>query len=187
MDRQLVYWLVGHHTRQIVWLPWVANGVVGTIQFLCLLTLIYLAYRWLCDFISPVCYQLFYAVLAIYFAVALKDSLKLVFGRFWADSFVCQNPSLLQNHQYGFNWMRGGVLYQSFPSGHSAVITAFAVVAGVIVPRLRIVWWLIALAVMGAQIALYYHFVSDVIAGATLGYIVATAIMGLSANRAQTL
>lgn len=101
--------------------------------------------------------------------IFLKDFLKFIFARYWAETFVCNNPSLLKNQVYGFNWFKLDVAYTSFPSGHTTVIAAFATSMWFSFPKLRLLWLMLPLLVMFGQISMYYHFVSDVIAGAMLG------------------
>lgn len=59
----------------------------------------------------------------------------------------------------------------SFPSGHAAVVFAFATVASCITRKRFIFGGLFALAILVSisRVALNYHFVSDVVAGAVIG------------------
>ncbi len=111
---------------------------------------------------------------------AMKSVFKFIFGRYWPMTFVNDNPSLIEDGAYGFNYFHLGSAYQSFPSGHTAVIFTGATVVWLLYPRLR---WLsviaCALVVIGL-IANYYHFVSDIIAGAFLGIIVAVSLVKFS-------
>ncbi|MCL9783064.1 phosphatase PAP2 family protein [Vibrio sp. S4M6] len=98
-----------------------------------------------------------------------KNILKFVFGRYWPATWKDANPSWLDNHEYGFHPFHTGVWYQSFPSGHATAILASMTVIGLFYPKLRsIALFLVAITLVG-QLAMYYHFVSDLIAGAYLG------------------
>jgi len=66
----------------------------------------------------------------------------------------------------------------SFPSGHAARAFLIAVIASVFVPAwLVIVFWIWAPLVSLARVSMGVHYVSDVVAGAVVGVIV--AIIGL--------
>jgi membrane-associated phospholipid phosphatase len=102
----------------------------------------------------------------------LKDIFKVIFGRYWPATFVCNNPSLVSNHVYGFQWFKSGSAYASFPSGHTTFIFSFSISMWFLFPKLRWLWFLLAFLVVVGQIGMYYHFLSDVIAGALLGSLV---------------
>ena len=61
----------------------------------------------------------------------------------------------------------------SFPSGHSATVFAMAVALGFMLPRLRLPLLLLATGIAVSRILALQHFVSDVLAGATLGILTA--------------
>lgn len=103
----------------------------------------------------------------------MKDGLKFIFGRYWPDTFMCNNPSLIEHHRHGFQWFHGGATSLSFPSGHAALMFAFATSMTLMFPRFRLLWFFMAILVSLCQIGLYYHYLSDVMAGALLGYAVA--------------
>jgi undecaprenyl-diphosphatase len=69
----------------------------------------------------------------------------------------------------------------SFPSGHATVSFACATVLALAVPRLR--WPLFALAALVAFSRVYVgvHYPGDVLAGAVLGVVIATALRRLAA------
>lgn len=66
----------------------------------------------------------------------------------------------------------------SFPSGHSASATAFAVAVGDVVPELRPVLRVAALVVSFSRVYTGVHYPSDVLVGATVG-----ALVGRLASR----
>lgn len=106
---------------------------------------------------------------SIAIGILLKDIFKIIFGRYWANSFICNNPSFLENGVYGFNWFTNGPAYTSFPSGHATLIFAFAVSMWILYPKFRWIWVILPVCVVVGQVGMYFHFLSDVIAGGLLG------------------
>lgn len=105
----------------------------------------------------------------------LKTVLKIVFARYWPMTWIHNNPSLIHNGIYGFKWFHMGPAYGAFPSGHAAVMTAGMVALSLSYPKwswlFGLLWFLVAIGLVGMN----YHFVGDVIGGATLGGAVAWA------------
>ena len=102
-------------------------------------------------------------------AESVKDELKYIFGRTWPETWVNNNPSLIGNGTFGFNFFHGGAGYASFPSGHTTIVCAVVSVLWFAYPRLRPLWALAVLAVVVGLIGADYHFVSDIVAGGFLG------------------
>lgn len=102
----------------------------------------------------------------------VKDLLKYVFGRTWPETW-CHNPSLIHDGVYGFHFFTKSVAYSAFPSGHAATLFAGLSMLWLLLPRFRWLYTIIGLlALIGIQ-AMNYHFVSDIIGGALLGYLIA--------------
>jgi membrane-associated phospholipid phosphatase len=108
---------------------------------------------------------------AILIAWALKEELKWAFGRTWPETWIraSPNPSYFGDGTYGFFPFHGGQGYASFPSGHTAAITAFAGAVWVLSPKFRCVGVALTLAVAIGLLGADYHWLSDIIAGAILG------------------
>ena len=102
-------------------------------------------------------------------AEAIKDQLKLAFGRTWPDSWAPQITSLIRDHAYGFHFFHGGHSYESFPSGHAAVATAVISILWTAYPRARIAYAICILAADLGLVLLNVHFLSDVLAGTFVG------------------
>lgn len=108
-------------------------------------------------------------------SIFIKDALKAPFGRYWPSTWVNNNPSLIHDHAYGFHWFHKGVIYQSFPSGHTTVAVAFMVSLWLTLPD-RLCRWLgvfVAVAVVTGLLADNYHFIGDCLAGGWVGALVA--------------
>jgi membrane-associated phospholipid phosphatase len=102
-----------------------------------------------------------------------KDILKFLAGRYWPDTWIDDNPSLLRDGAYGFHPFHEGVIYGDFPSGHLARTLAILSVFWIAYPN-RACRSLCALGVVAEAVGIVgmnYHFVSDVIAGSVVGSI----------------
>jgi membrane-associated phospholipid phosphatase len=96
----------------------------------------------------------------------LKSIMQFVFGgittRFWLANPVGRE----------FQWFHGVNHYTGFPSGHTAVFTVILLDLWKYYPRYRAAYggflFLLALALISTG----YHFFSDILAGAYLGYII---------------
>jgi undecaprenyl-diphosphatase len=73
----------------------------------------------------------------------------------------------------------------AFPSGHTATAFACATVLAWASPRLRIPAFLLAAAIGCSRIYVGVHWPLDVLGGAVLGVLVATALLKLVASRRQ--
>lgn len=127
-------------------------------------------------------WTLFVAAIALMVADEFRESLSVVFGRYWPETWRDNNPSLIANDAYGFHWFQSGSAYGSFPSGHMARTAGAVAVFWVALPQLaiRIVGIIAILAMAISLIGMNYHFVSDVVAGSFLGAIVGVyaAVLG---------
>ncbi|HUI44693.1 MAG TPA: phosphatase PAP2 family protein [Nitrospirota bacterium] len=99
-------------------------------------------------------------------AFLIKSILKFVFGgittRFWLASPVARE----------FHWFHGVDYYSGFPSGHMAVFTAIFLDLRKYYPRCRPVCGGLIFLMALALILTNYHFISDLVAGAYLGYVI---------------
>ncbi|WP_263081098.1 phosphatase PAP2 family protein [Endozoicomonas sp. Mp262] len=108
-------------------------------------------------------------LIALSFAWAARLFTKLAFGRTWPDTWIDNNPSWLQNGIEGFFPFTGGKAYSAFPSGHALVTFALATVFWHTAPKYRWLWSLSCLSLMAGMLGQYYHYLGDLLAGATLG------------------
>lgn len=116
------------------------------------------------------------AISAILALLTNNTLLKPIFGRTSIDEFLYW-PS-----HYGFYFFRGG-WKTNFPSGHMALVVAAVTVGWHEFPRLR---WIFAAAVAVAAFLLLlgeWHFVSDLVAGALWGNLVALVVVAWSERR----
>jgi membrane-associated phospholipid phosphatase len=102
-------------------------------------------------------------------ALAVNHEMKIVFGRTWPESWLGDNPSWIRDGVFEFSPFHGGQGWDSFPSGHTSVITTAATLLWLIWPELRILWAAMVAMVVTGLIGGNYHFVSDIIGGLYLG------------------
>lgn len=112
------------------------------------------------------------AGISVVLADQFRESMAYLFGRYWPETWIDNNPSLIQNDAYGFHPFHSGRQYGSFPSGHTARTVAAAAVFWIAYPKWRFMCILASLAVVVGLIGMNYHFVGDVIAGGFIGGIV---------------
>lgn len=98
----------------------------------------------------------------------LVNLLKVLIGR-------ARPHRWLQKGEWGFDPFTVDYDYSSMPSGHSSTIFGLAVALSIVFPRWRALWFTIALVVGFSRIVVEAHYLSDVIAGATLGSLIALA------------
>lgn len=87
--------------------------------------------------------------------------LKVILGRARPELF-------LFDQLFGFYWFKFSGAYWSFPSGHTITSVSLAFGLSVLFPRYRYAFFAVALMVCFSRIALYYHYLSDVLASAYL-------------------
>ena len=111
----------------------------------------------------------------------INNQLKYAFGRTWPETWIQNNPSLIQSGVFGFNPFHGGPGFASFPSGHVAAVRAVITVLWWSYPNLRPIYAACVAAVAVGLIGANYHFLSDTFAGIfvgiSVGYIT-TKILG---------
>jgi membrane-associated phospholipid phosphatase len=95
-------------------------------------------------------------------AAAAKDELKFVFGRPWPSTWLMWGT-------YGFHPFSNSAFFGSFPSGHTAYISAPLCVLWALAPRWRVPCGGVIALVMLGLVGANYHFVGDVLAGLLTG------------------
>jgi membrane-associated phospholipid phosphatase len=123
---------------------------------------------------------------AVLIAAAAKDQLKWAFGRTWPETFTCNNPSYFGNGTYGFFPFHGGQAYASFPSGHTATISAFAGAIWFLCPKMRWLGVALAFAVAIGLLGADFHWLSDIMAGAILGVSIGAAAAKIGRSESGT-
>jgi hypothetical protein len=155
LDRPVAYFVHSHRTADEPVLKWLTYPP-PVLQSWAPAALVALAVRRAWGPLRRCERTLLAAGVGMILADQFRESLSFVFGRYWPDTWVNNNPSLIHDGAYGFHPFHGGAAYGSFPSG----------------PR----WWWTGTAVVLATavglVGMNYHFVGDVVAGAFVGGIV---------------
>ncbi len=175
VDKPVVFFAHSHGFREYSFLHWmqkIPNVLLPLLPF----ALVYLGYKLYKKSFTYFDRFLLDCAVCLILITILKYPIKFIFARHWPSTF-CENLSLLNDGVYGFSFFNFGKPFEAFPSGNAAKIFAIAAIIWFYYPRWR---WLgvltVILSVIGV-IGLYYHFVSDVIAGAFFG--ITTAIVVL--------
>ncbi|CAA0104502.1 Uncharacterised protein [BD1-7 clade bacterium] len=169
LDRPFVHFFSAHDSRSMVIFHYFANTITQVIGVGIFVFSVVFAIRLLKKNTRPNDLPLFVVCMAVFMSQSFRTVLKAVFGRAWPDTFKHDNPSFLQDGVYGFHWFSNNDIYQSFPSGHAAFIAAFAICVALLYPRLRWFCALLMALVLTGQLVMYYHFLSDLIAGCLVG------------------
>lgn len=182
IDRPFAFFIYDHQINHILIFKYLTY-IGAAIYYLSPIFLVYFvirfcltqpaAWEWALSRVAAI------VIIAIYF----KDILKYVFGRTWPQTWINNNPSLIQNNAFGFHWFHGGVAYAAFPSGHSTVSVAFATALWLSFPKLRWLAVLIPTVVIIGLLGKNYHFVSDIIGGSFLGGLIAFYAIKISAAK----
>ncbi|QQX79251.1 phosphatase PAP2 family protein [Shewanella sp. KX20019] len=118
-------------------------------------------------------------------ASAVRLSAKFIFGRTWPETWIHtatgSNPSWITDSVEGFHPFAQGLAYNSFPSGHALFTFALVSVFWWRFPGLKVIWAIAMLGAIAGQIGQNYHFLGDLLAGATFG--VLTAHMSINISR----
>ena len=73
----------------------------------------------------------------------------------------------------------------SFPSGHSATVFSFAIAMLFLFPKIKNLWLLYATIIALTRVIISAHFLSDIIAGAFVSYLVANQLRKIFFNRGK--
>ena len=111
-----------------------------------------------------------------------KDILKWLFGRISPDVWATSSSLRIAEQNYQFHWFNGIEPFNSFPSGHMTAAAAAIAVFWIEYPQLRTLYSVCLLLVATGLVALNFHFLGDVIAGAFLGALIGTIFSSFCAR-----
>ena len=103
--------------------------------------------------------------LFVFLSISLSGILviitKFIFGRYRPKMFF-------EEQLYGFQFFQLKGKLTSFPSGHSSTIVALLLSLYLINPKYKVFYFVIGLAIVLTRVAVYHHFLTDVIFGSYL-------------------
>jgi membrane-associated phospholipid phosphatase len=182
VDKAIAFWVHDHQFRQLNFLKsltFIPNVVAALVPIIYGVFIIIYALG-----IERYFMRVMLAVAnSVVIAIFLKTMLKIVFGRYWPETWIGNNPSLIKNNAYGFHFFRMGNKYGAFPSGHTGVIVAAMTILWIAYPKLRLLYLLLIALVIIGLVGMNYHFVGDTIAGLFLGGLTAYYTAALSELR----
>ncbi len=82
-----------------------------------------------------------------------------------------------------FNFFSTSSEFHSFPSGHSSTIIAVTLIAGLILPGLKIFFYLCGFLIALSRVVVGAHYITDVVAGATLSIMLFKVLSLLIENK----
>ena len=184
VDKPVAFYAYNHHINHydiLKWMTYIPTTLESIAPIVLVLIIVDLSRHSLSHFQKT----LLAMIINLAVTLQIKEGLKFIFGRYWPATWTNHNPSLIQNHAYGFHLFHSGSAYQSFPSGHTTIIFSVMSILWMVYPKWRWLATASCAAVIIGLLGMDYHFVSDIIAGATLGTITgmyAVYFFGLEKN-----
>ena len=102
------------------------------------------------------------------------DIIKPIVGR-------ARPVEMLREHIYGFQPFTFHAAWNGMPSGHATTAAALALALSLLFPRGRVLWFMIGVILAASRIMVNAHYLSDVLAGISVGSLVTFGI-----NRLRT-
>jgi membrane-associated phospholipid phosphatase len=157
-------------------MQYTVNIFVSIVPFICIYLVVMLCLKHFFYFEQ----LLFMVTTSLFFATAITNILKKIFGRYWTETFIKDNLSLIKTKTYGFDFFHGDLEHASFPSGHATVIFAVMTVLWIMCPKLRWLSVFMCTVVVVGLLGCNFHFPSDIVAGAFIGIISAVFVLHVS-------
>jgi membrane-associated phospholipid phosphatase len=104
--------------------------------------------------------------MSIAIANLFTEILKKLLGRARPELFFSEG-------QYGFSFFSSSNLFSSFPSGHACTIGAICGALACLYPKHWVPFLALSFMLASTRIVLNVHFLSDVIAGVVIGFLIA--------------
>jgi membrane-associated phospholipid phosphatase len=168
VDRPFAYFVHDHRLNRFEAFDWMTYPPIA-LQALAPVVVVLAVVRLARGPLTRLESTLFCAAINLMVTLSLKDALKVACGRYWPDTWVHNNPSLIRDGAYGFHPFHTGAAYESFPSGHTARIFAVMSVLWIAYPRWRWLYVVACASVIVGLLGMNYHFVGDVVGGAFVG------------------
>ncbi|NKF49607.1 phosphatase PAP2 family protein [Shewanella sp. WXL01] len=168
IDRPLASWLHQHSQPNMLFklfsdIPVLLEAIAGAI----IIGSLYRPWR---ERLKQAVLQL---VSSLILATCVRVGAKMLFGRTWPETWINDNPSWISHGVEGFYPLTLEKGFHSFPSGHALFSFALASMLWRYFPKLAPVWITAMLATIAGQLGQNYHYLGDLLAGATLGCLLA--------------
>ena len=126
-------------------------------------------------------------LLTITLAFVTRLATKYLFGRTWPESWIempsgGHNPSWIADGIEAFHPFAEGLSYNSFPSGHALFTFALALTFWRHLPRFWLIWFSLLIGALAGQLGMNYHYLGDLIAGASFGLLVSHGAKHIAAK-----
>ena len=102
--------------------------------------------------------------------MSIKTLLKFVFSRDNVAHFLKTNDS-------SFKWFEDLHSVSAFPSGHTLVLVSFITVIWLLYPKFKILYLAILMCLFLTLMLLHYHFLSDILAGILIGWLIGVFVV----------
>ena len=121
-----------------------------------------------------------FVFLSISLSGILVIIIKFIFGRYRPKMFF-------EEQLYGFQLFQLKGKLTSFPSGHASTIVALMLSLYLISPKYRVFYFVIGLVIVITRVAVYHHFLTDVIFGSYLAAVTTLCLKHLLDKRGLTM
>lgn len=121
-----------------------------------------------------------FVFLSISLSGILVTIIKFILGRYRPKMFF-------EEELYGFQLFQLKGKLTSFPSGHASTIVALMLSLYLIAPKYRVIYFVIALVVVMSRVAVYHHYLTDVISGAYVAVITTICLKYIFDKRGLTI
>lgn len=168
----LINSITSENTRQVF------SFITKLAEPISLITISFIVYGYNCLFENKSIHDLwirFYIQLqVILYSSLFIQALKFLFGRYRLKAFF-------ETGDYGFSIMNSfGYSNSSFPSGHSSIIFTFVTIVMLLFPikskSIKAIVYLFASIIAFSRVMVNAHYISDVIVGCSIGYILSVYI-----------
>lgn len=167
MDSSIAFWVNQHSFSKefLLLLKKVAYFPMIVFSFSPLFVILTLFMIFIMNKVNKFCLVMLLSALSIQVSVSIKSILKFLFSR---ENIY----SLIHTGKYGFKWFQDFHSLSSFPSGHTIATVAFFTVLWITYPKYRFFYFIVFAVVFVTLVLLGFHFISDIIAGAFVGWTV---------------
>src|SRR3990167_8797463 len=177
IDGPLVLWLNNHHSKQ--WgifsiITQLANYITFFPHYLFTPFGIYILIRGV--FGTPTCFEkklfLLLIIILLGYDGIISNYFRSILGREWPSTWGNHVLSFITTNSSSFHFRIHNRIYGSFPSGHALLSATVGTFVWHYWPKLRYYFLVFTIYICFSMVINYYHYFSDVISGAAIGYLI---------------